>query len=282
MSATAGRDARNRIAVALGGGGARGFAHIAVIEALDELGVRPARIAGTSIGAVIGAAWAAGMRGAEMRAYMLEMLQDRTSIIAKVVRARAGRFSDILAGRLANPVLLNPERILHAFWPGIVPARFEDLPVHFDVIATDYYARAQITFSAGDLAPAVAASMAIPGIFKTVDINRRVLVDGGVVNPLPYSHLIARDTYVIACDVTGGPVESRRAAPTPFEAVFGASQIMQSSITAQMLKATQPDLLLRPDVDRFRILDFFHAAKIMAASEPIKDDIKRAMERVLE
>jgi NTE family protein len=86
------------ISVALGGGGARGFAHIVVIEALDELGVRPARIAGTSIGAVAGAPWAAGISGKDLRAYLLGRLRDRTGVLAAIMRARAGRISDIFSG----------------------------------------------------------------------------------------------------------------------------------------------------------------------------------------
>lgn len=269
------------IAVALGGGGARGFAHIVLIEALDELGLKPARIAGTSIGAVLGAAWAAGMSGLEMRSYVQGLLRDRTGILARVMKARAGRFADIFTGQIGNPILLDPQRILDAFWPGIVPDRFDQLDVAFDVVATDYYGRKQVMFHEGPLAPAVAASMAIPGMFKPVHKDERVLVDGGIVNPLPYSHLIGGAAYVIACDVTGGPVEGKRGAPTPFEALFGASQIMQASITAQMLKAQQPDLLIKPDVDRYRILDFFRAVKIMDDSEPVKDEIKRALEKRL-
>ncbi|MCC2097268.1 MAG: patatin-like phospholipase family protein [Hyphomicrobiales bacterium] len=274
------------ISVALGGGGARGFAHIVVIEALDELGVRPARIAGTSIGAVAGAPWAAGMRGKDIRAYLMGRLRDRTGILAALMRARAGRISDIFSGQFANPVMLDPEKVLKSFWPEGIPDRFEDLDIPLDVVATDYFGREQRIFHSGALLPAAAASMAIPGLFKPVTIEGRVMIDGGAVNPLPYTHLIdpqgpGPGDFVIACDVTGGPVEGRRPMPLPLEALLGAAQIMQWSITAQMLQTTTPDLILRPDVDHYRILDFFRAAKILASSEPLKDQIKRALEPVL-
>ena len=285
MSATSTQPARAHstpsISVALGGGGARGFAHIVVMEALDELGVRPSRIAGTSIGAVAGAPWAAGISGKDLRAYLLGRVRDRTGVLAAIMRARAGRISDIFSGQLTNPVMLDPEKILKSFWPAGIPDTFEELTIPLDVVATDYFGREQRIFNSGKLLPATAASMAIPGLFKPVVIDDRVLVDGGAVNPLPYTHLIGHGDFVIGCDVTGGPVEGRRAVPLPLEALLGSTQIMQWSITAQMLQTSRPDLILRPDVDHFRILDFFRAAKILAASEPLKDQIKGALDHLL-
>lgn len=269
------------VAVALGGGGARGFSHVLVIEAFDELGIRPGHIAGTSIGAVIGAVWAAGMPAEDMRDYLTGLLRNRADIIAKLVGARAGKFSDMFSGKLANTILLDPEKVLDLFWPKIVPDRFDQLSCQFSVVATDFYARRPLVFNSGPLVPAVAASMAIPGVFKPVEAEACVLVDGGIVNPLPFDLLEKSGVFTIACDVTGGPVAGKRAAPQPIEALLGASQIMQSAITAQMLKSHTPGLLIRPPVDDFRLLDFFRAEKIMTAAEPIKDDVKRAVDRFL-
>ncbi len=270
-----------RIAVALGAGGARGLGHILVVEAMDDMGLRPAAISGASMGAVVGAAWAAGVAGREMRAHVQSLVRNRADLMARVLRARVGRFTDIFSG-LGNPVLLDGERILDLFWPKAVPDRFEQLQTPFHAVATDFFGRESRVFDVGPLAPAVAASMAIPGLFRAVEIEGKVYVDGGVTDPLPYSCLLGNSAFVIACDVTGGPVMAERASPSPFEAMFGAAQIMQGAITAQMLKASQPHALLRPDLDRFRVLDFFAAQQIFAAAEPIKDEIKRAVERAME
>ena len=269
------------IAVALGGGGARGLAHICVIEAMDELGLAPAAIAGVSIGAVIGAAWAAGIPGRDIREHVEWLNSHRADAITRVFRSRATNLNSVFS-RGINPVLLDGEKLLDQFWPEAVPDRFEDLPISFSCIATDFYARREAVFSSGPLTPAVAASMAIPGLIKPVMNEAAVLVDGGAVNPLPYRLLMNRGWSVVACDVTGGPVESKRATPAPFEALFGAGQIMQASITREMLKASQPDILLRPDVDRFRVLDFFRARTILAAAEPVKDDVKRAIAQLMD
>ena len=276
-------DATNggEIAVALGAGGARGLAHVLVVEAFDELGVKPAAIAGASMGAVVGAAWAAGVPGRDMRLHATNLVRNRADLIARVLRARVGRFMDVFSGGLGNPVLLDGERILDLFWPKAVPDRFSEFRIPFRAVATDFFGRGEYLFDAGPLAPAVAASMAIPGLFRPVEIEGRVYVDGGVTDPLPYRCLMGKSHYVLACDVTGGPVLAERTSPAPFEAMFGAAQIMQGSIIGQMLKTSRPHALLRPDVDRFRVLDFFAAQQIFAAAEPMKDEIKRAVERAM-
>jgi NTE family protein len=268
------------IALALGAGGARGLAHIAVLEALDDLGLSPVEIAGTSMGAILGAAYAAGMSGRAIRAHVLGLLRDRGDIMQKLLKARVGRFTDLFSG--ANPILVDGEVFLDLFWPRIVPDRFEELKIPFTAVATDYVGRCEAAMNSGPLAPAVAGSMAIPGLIKPVLANGRTLVDGGAVNPLPFRALVGRADVVIAVDVTGGPVADRAGPPTPFETMFGAAQIMQHAITAEMLKVSQPDILLVPLVNGFRVLDFFKAAQILAAAAPMRDEIKRRLEGVLE
>lgn len=269
------------ICVALGAGGARGFAHIVVIEAMDELGLRPKAVAGASMGAVIGAAWAAGLPAKELRLHLQKLLRSRAEVMSRVLKCRVGRFTDLFAGQLQNPILLDGERILDLFWPKAVPDRFEDLAIPLTVVATDFFGRRAQRFSRGPLAPAVAASMALPALIRPVEIDGMVLLDGGATDPLPYRPFVGNGDFVIACDVTGGPPPESNGAPSTFEAMIGSAQIMQGTITAEMLKTAKPDLLLRPNVDRYRVLDFFHAAEILTSAEPLKDEIKRALERRL-
>src|SRR5215470_18771306 len=98
------------VALALGGGGARGFAHIVVLEALDELGVKPVAIAGTSIGAFIGAGYASGMSGKEIRRYAIDLAHNRAEVMRKMYRARAGRITAIFGGGLGDATRLNAEK----------------------------------------------------------------------------------------------------------------------------------------------------------------------------
>lgn len=270
------------IGLALGGGGARGLAHIVLLEALDELGLRPSRIVGTSIGAVVGAAYASGISGRDLRAHVLGLVRDKPGAMARVLKARVGRLADLFNGNMGHPIMLDGELLLDMFWPEKVPDRFEQLSIPFEAIATDYIGRRAAVIDTGPLAPAVAASMAIPGLIQPVEMDGLILVDGGVVDPLPFRHLVGRTDINIACDVTGGPVADKKVAPKPFEAMFGAAQIMMASITREMLSVSQPDVLLKPEVDAFRVHDFFKAAQVFAACEPIRESAKQEMKRLLD
>jgi NTE family protein len=269
------------VAIALGGGGARGIAHIVILEALDELGVKPVALAGTSIGAILGAVYASGVEARDLRAHTLAVMRRRSEVMGKLLKARVGRFTDLVLRGLGNPILLDAEIFLDLFWPNTMPQRFEDLAIPFLVVTTDFHNRCEAIFSKGPLAPAVAGSMAIPGLIKPVENEGRVLIDGGAVNPLPYDLLFDAADIVVAVDVTFGGSRERRS-PPPFNAMFGAAQIMQGAITAQKLKSRAPDILVRPPVEQFRVLDFFRAAQILRATDSIKDEIKRSLGERLE
>ncbi len=271
-----------RIGIALGAGGARGLAHIAVLEALDELGMRPAAISGASMGAILGAPYAAGMEARQVSAHVLAMTRNRSSLLSKLLRARVGRFTDLIFKGRGNPVLLDGLTCLDLFWPQDMPDEFESLKTPLFVVATDFHACTEVIFSKGLLAPPVAASMGLPGLFRPVDFAGRILVDGGAVNPLPYDVLFDCAEIVIAVDVTFGGRMRERRMPTPFGAMIGAAQIMQGAITAQKIKARPPDILLQPPVGAFSVLDFWRAPQILRAAEAVKDTLKRDLMLKLE
>lgn len=269
-----------RIGLALGAGGARGLAHIPILEVLDEFGVKPARIAGTSMGAILGAAYAAGVPGRALREHLLDILRDKPRVMSRLLQARVGKLADMFSSRFGNPVLVDGERLLDLFWPEAVPDRFEDLAIPFRAVATDYYARAAAVFERGALVTGVAASMALPGLIKPVAAGARYYIDGGTTNPLPFD-LVAEDCdLVIAVDVTGGPPESKQA-PDAFDVMLGAAQIMQGAITSLRLDVQRPDILVHPDVSGYRVLDFFKASAILRAAEPARDQFRRELDAAL-
>ena len=132
----------------------------------------------------------------------------------------------MLRGR-GNPVLLDPEICLDLFWPARMPGRFEDLAIKTIIVATNYLDRNEVAYDTGLLRPAVAGSMAIPGLFRPVTFGDAVLIDGGAVNPLPYDLLLGHADIVVAVDVTFGGRPRKRRTPSPFASMFGAAQIMQ-------------------------------------------------------
>jgi NTE family protein len=269
------------LVLVLGAGGARGLSHIPVLEALDELGVRPALIVGCSMGAIVGAAYAAGLSGRELREHVAATFRDRARVIARLLDARIGKFTDLMRG-LGNPVLIDGERMLDLFWPEAVPNRFEELKTPFAALATDYHLHCEVSLASGPLTPAVAASLAIPGLIRPVVIEGRVLIDGGAINPLPYDRLLAPGRIVMAVDTSAPATISETRIPEPLEAMLGVSQILMRTIVQRMIERQPPDILIRAGVDGIGGLDFFKAQAILDASEPIKDEVKRRLSQALE
>jgi NTE family protein len=263
-------------AIAFGGGGARGLAHIHVIETLDELGIRPVAIAGSSIGAIMGAGMAAGMTGKEIHDYTRAILARRLHVAGRIWRAKPGGFGD-MAGRLRMSQF-NIERIVQAFLPEVVPPTFEKLQIPLKVTATDYFGHELAVFESGALYPALAASAAIPALFRPVKIDGRIYIDGGIYNPVPFDLVEDMADFVIAIDVVGTPEDRGRATPKSMDLVFGASQLMMQSIIALKLKSRRPAIFLRPRVSRFRVLDFMKVDAVLAQTESIRDELKRAVE----
>ena len=136
--------------------------------------------------------------------------------------------------------------------------------------------------SRGALAPAVAGSMAIPGLIQPVAYEGRFLIDGGAVNPLALRSAVRPRRRRRRGRRHVWPATARGArAPTPFQSMFGAAQIMQGAITAQKLKMRPPDILVRPGVEQFGVLDFLRVGQILRAAETAKDELKRATQRAL-
>jgi NTE family protein len=266
--------------LALGGGGARGLAHIAMLEAIDELNLRPAMIAGTSIGSLIGAAYASGMSGKAIRRHVIALAHDRADVFRRLVSARAGTFASLIAVGL-GATLIDGEKFCGQFMPESLPEDFEALQIPLTVMASDLYRRRQVAFSAGALRPALAASIALPSLMRPVVIDDKVLVDGGATNPLPFDQLRGRADIVVAVDISGEPNDERRDIPSPWECLVATVLVMGNAITTEKLKHGAPDLMVRPNVGIFRTLDFFQASAILRAAEPAKAEFRAALKALM-
>lgn len=268
-------------ALALGAGGARGLAHIAVLEAIDDLGIKPVAIAGSSIGAVIGAPYAAGMSARAIRRHVTRMVHNRADLLRRLLSARAAPWSSFFRAPLGkNPMLLDGEQLCAAFMPEELPADFSGLTIPLLVVTSDLFTREEVVFAEGPLHPAIAASMAIPGLVRPVEHAGRVLVDGAAVDPLPFTQLSGKADVVIAVDCSAGRITSTQV-PDAWDAIFATISLMGQSIVAEKLKSRVPNLLVRPPVAGFRMLEFQKASAIIRAGEHIKDQVKKEVSELL-
>lgn len=269
-----------RIGMALGGGSARGLTHIPFIEAMDELGLKPSVIAGTSIGALIGSGWANGMSGLELREHAMSVLGTMRIIASRLWGAQIRN----IGGMLQNGfnMQLDAHRVVNAFLPDPFPDDFKDLKTPFYVVATDFQSWHQAVFHYGPLREAIAGSIAIPSLFKPVRFANHLLVDGGVVNPLPLDQASDCDVLV-AIDVNGDPsAQLDRADFRALDVWFGSAAIMMHSLTSHMMGAYPPDVYVRPHLSTFGALEFWRVKEILAAADKEKDNFKRQLTRKVE
>jgi NTE family protein len=269
-----------RVALALGGGSARGLAHVVMLEAFDELGIKPTVIAGTSMGAICGAAYAAGLSGAEMRARFTALFANRAYFLKHFAGKLRGGFTTLWSARAPNVV--DTVTLLEMLLPEAMRCDFAALKIPFLAIAADFYAMEQVVLDKGPLIPALAASAALPSLARPVVIGGRVLIDGGFVNPVPYDVVMDMADVTVAVDVTG--VTRRRPGakvPRTLDAISGSTQILFHSIMHEKLKSAAPDILVRPGVGAFRSFDYFKVEAILAAAEPAKEDLKRKLSQML-
>ncbi|MEQ1577045.1 MAG: patatin-like phospholipase family protein [Hyphomicrobium sp.] len=271
------------IGLALGGGGARGLAHIAMLEAFDELGLKPSVIAGTSIGAIFGAAYASGLSAKEIRAHAEEVLTVRFDLVRELFAARARGLPSVRRFFNAPAALLAPDTLLDIILPSRVVRDFSQLTIPLKITATDFYGLETLVLSAGSVRQAVSASMCLPAIFEPVILGDRVLLDGGLTNPLPYDLVMNDAGITVAIDVSGAPVpRAHRSHPSVTEALMGSAFIFERSIIREKLKTSQPDIYIDAGTSHFQIFDVFKIKEILAAAAPAKERLKVQLGRVLD
>jgi NTE family protein len=266
------------IGLALGGGSARGLAHVVMLEAFDELGIKPVAIAGTSIGSMIGGLYASGMSGAEIRVFVEELLSTRTEIFRRLAKSSDGLRN---LWNFRAPSVVDGVTLFEVLLPAL-RCDFDSLKIPFSAVAVDFYAMSQVVIEQGPVVPAVAASSALPSILRPVVIGGRVLVDGGFRNPCPWDVVAPKADYTVAVDVSGTNSRGNdQAIPNPIEAWIGSTQILFHSISDAKIAANPPSLMVRPAVGIYGTMDFPKFREIFTASEPAKDELKRGLERLI-
>lgn len=217
-----------RIGLALGGGAARGFAHVGVIQVLEEAGIRPVLVAGTSAGSLVAAIYASGKNGKQLQ-HVAETMEEATITDWTLPLFNRGMLRGDALARYVN---------------GQVGARLiEDMPLPLGIVATDLNSGQSMLFQRGDTGTAVRASSSVPAVFHPVRISGRDYVDGGLVSPVPVR--AARQMgaeLVIAVDISSPP--EANAAGGTLDVLLQTFSIMSKSINYFELK--EADVVVRP------------------------------------
>jgi NTE family protein len=273
---------QQKLGLALGGGGARGLAHVLILEVFDELGIKPHRIAGTSIGAILGSLYSAGHTAKEIRELVDSLfLLERKELAHALVKFNIFKWIELIDPKLGKGGLVDADHFMGYLHKAVRVDHFEDLSIPLQAVAADYWTGEQVIMDSGDLLPSIKASMALPDIFSPVQLGDRLLIDGGAVNPLPYDVLPDDCDYVIAIDVLGILQLQSHAEPSFYESIFRTARIMGQAIVAEKLKRDMPDIYIKPEIKNIHTLEFGKYAEIYRQAEPAKEMFKRKLEKLL-
>ncbi len=258
---------KNNIGLALGGGAARGWAHLGVLDALAEFDIRPDIVCGTSIGALVGAAYVSGRVGA-LKEWVLTL--TRGDIVSMLdVNLRGG--------------LIRGDRVVQYCEEHFFASDFDSVEKPFACVATDLANGREVWLREGRLADAVRASIALPGLFSPARYQGKNLVDGGLVNPVPVSLCRAMGAdIVIAVDLSAGIVgrrlrsngenhwahkfremvgwsESEEPLPSLIDVVVNSINIMQVSIARSRQSGDPPEVMIAPAIGHITAMEFERA-----------------------
>jgi NTE family protein len=225
-----------RIGLVLGGGAARGFAHVGVIKALEANGIVPDIIVGTSVGSLVGALYASGYRPADLQRVALQMDE---SIVSDWSLPDRGFFKGEGLESFVNRAVQNRP--------------LEKLNRTFAVVVTDLQSGEKVVLGRGNTGAAVRASSSIPGVFRPVRINGREYVDGGLTSPVPVR--VARSLgaeFVIAVDVSGRPRDGKTG--DTLDMLLQTFNIMGQALAANELP--EADVVIRPETSRISAVSF--------------------------
>lgn len=291
-------DMRPRIGLALGGGGARGIAHISVLQMIEELRIPVDCVAGTSMGALVGGLYASGMPVDRMEELVVStdwkrLFDDSLERPERSYRRKQDDRDHLTTlgvgikgrGLRLSPGLLQGERILAMFERSTLPVSaiddFDQLPIPYRAVATDLNTGQAVVLGRGSLAMAMRASMSLPGVFQPVEVEGRVLLDGGLVNQVPIDVVRAMGAdIVIAIDV-GTPLDALGGDASLLDVVSQISGMMTTGNTQRQLATLgESDILVTPLLgDAVTTRDFEKAREALAigaqAAQAARDRLAR-------
>ncbi|MGL4819257.1 MAG: patatin-like phospholipase family protein [Bacilli bacterium] len=250
-----------KLGLALGSGGARGFSHIGVLRVLERHDIKIDYIAGSSMGAVVGALYAAGQP------------LDLLPLIARAVQQKY--FFDFSIKKMG---LIGGERIQQIFDMYTLGLPIEQFKIPTAIVATDLMNGQRVVFTEGDASMALRASVSIPGIFVPVEDGGRVLVDGGVIDRIPVS--VVREMgadVIIGVDVS--PIEPRGNLNNIADVIMQSIDILQYEIVSN--RTIDSDIMIRPKIDKFSSRDYHLVDELIQLGEEACEEHIQAIKALL-
>jgi NTE family protein len=244
---------RKKVGLALGGGGAKGLAHIGVIKVLEKYGIPIDYIAGTSMGAFVGGWYAAHGTTKILENLFLEIDEGEVLPVRKIARNKEG-------------ILFSDKLVLEGLEEGFYGRKIEDCDIPFAAITTDVESGAEVVLRSGSLLESVRASISLPIIFKPVKVNGRLLMDGGFVNPVPADIVRKMGAdIVIAIDVSSRWLNIEEESVhlrNIYSIISKTFSALEYQVAQRVLK--EADIIMRPAVLGYEWLEFHQAKQIIA------------------
>ncbi|MDH4053237.1 MAG: patatin-like phospholipase family protein [Rubrivivax sp.] len=278
--APAGAAGRPKVCLVLSGGGARGAAHVGVLKVLEEYRVPIDCIAGTSMGAIVGGAYATGMSIPEMEQVLQEistelLFKERPPRREQTMRRKADDYTNLFGPEIAivdgKPTIgkgvvtgVQLETVLRRLSKAKGFQRFDRLPIPFRAVATDLLTGREVIFTEGELANVMRASMSVPGVVAPAEFGGMMLVDGMLTSNLPVESARAMGADVVIAVNVGSPL-LKREQMTGIEGVAGQvlNILTEQNVNASLASLKPTDILITPELGDFSTGDFDHLPKIM-------------------
>ncbi len=272
------KEGKPNVALVLSSGGARGYAHIGAIEALEERGYHITAVAGASMGSLIGGMYCLGQL-AEVKEWLFSL--TRRDVVS------------LLDFTLSTNSLLKGDKVIRTLKEMVPDTPIESLPISFRAIAADLVTQREVVFSKGSIYRAIRSSISMPSILKPIKVAHHILIDGGIVNPLPLNRVVRTEGDILVSVNVSAPaseeIEERREAArlrqkgesrwlslhrlmdtfTPDSVASNYMTLITSAIDLQIQrntvltqKITPPDVAVNIPMNRFGVFDFNHAEQI--------------------
>jgi len=271
-----------KIGIALGAGGARGLSHISFLEVFEELGLHPSVISGSSIGAIIGSVYASGMPASDIKQAVSDIIFEKNSKFWEIHKRNDFlKMFNFIDPEIKQGGLIKGEKFVNFLGDKLKTTKFDELKIPMKIAVTDFSSNLCTALDSGDLLSAIRASYAVPGLFSPVELDGKILIDGGVSNPLPYDLIIDDCDICIAIDVSANKSKLFESVPAAYEVLFSGFSMMQRSIIVEKLKNGKPDIYIDTEIQNVRIHEFTKVNSIYSQVEKKKEELKFKLDELV-